>query len=95
MSEFLEHLESLRIDAFLARMEAQHLLRGRHVRFKGWLTGGAQRTGTITEVTYLGGPPRTGHLGIAVGVAVDRLDGRAGHLVDTWYGDLGAMEILP
>lgn len=95
MSEPVNYLvlSQLRLVAQLARSEASSLLVGRTVRYKGWLTGGVQRTGTIVQVIELGSA-REGRLGIAVGVAVDRLDGRPGHLVDTWYGDLGAMEIL-
>ncbi len=73
----------------VAEAELRAELYGRKVRFKAWLMGGKQRTGTINYV-YSGRKS----VGITIGVAVDRIDGPDGTLVDTWYGDLSAVEVL-
>lgn len=67
-------------------------LRGRKVRFKGWFTGGIQRTGTIVEAVIHGKH-------VSLGVDVDRIDGRPGFarregvLADTWYGPVDSVEV--
>lgn len=88
-----EQLEALRQAVALAHSEINRLMYGKKVRFKAWSVAGEPRTGTIISAI-----PRTyrtkGKLGIAVGVMVDRVDGRVGALGDPWYGDLKAVEII-
>lgn len=67
--------------------------KGKKVRFKGWFTGGIQRTGTIVEAVIHGKH-------VSLGVDVDRIDGRPGFsrregvLADTWYGPVDSVEVI-
>lgn len=69
------------------------LLKGRKVRFKGWFTGGVQRTGTIVSAQIHGKL-------VTLGVDVDRIDGRPGFarregvLADSWYGPADSVEVM-
>lgn len=86
-------LSRLVLDHKMAEVEVNDALRGRKVRFRGWLIGGQQRTGTIVSATIWGGK-------VAVGVDVDRVDGRPGFtrregvLADTWYGSVESVEVV-
>lgn len=92
-SEFFAVLERYVSEIFLTQSEVRRLLYGRKVRFRALLLNGIQRTGTIKSAQVSGS--RTGkRSGISIEVAVDRMDGREGVLVESWWGDLNAVEIM-
>lgn len=79
-------LEKLRGDILVLQLRVRDILIGRTVKFRSWLWDGRPRTGVITDVSVMNGR-------ISIGVAVDRVDGRVGFLVDTWYGALASVEV--
>lgn len=88
-----DELSELIRDSNLAQLLIRNHLRGRKVRFPGWVVAGKPRTGTIVEVSIWG-------KSLSVGVDVDRVDGRQGfrgregRLADVWYGPVESVEVV-